>query len=258
MDIPKELDPRVKGFETKLKLAGVAVVTVLASGVVIVGGLSFIAAGGVVLGALAIVNFVPVAARRMALKKQSALTQLAETFSEETLRIDELEESARVVQKEESYMTLKSELEGSIEEFRAQRASATKDELIGIDGQIKDLQDVIVSQEQDLLASQEDLKELRRVNRLLVTFDRSARAMLKAKGAVRDPEEYQRLMTARNAIKTRMRAAIAGQQVEAMRREVHGTLSGARGAVIPRVGQSTAEVIELIPTKENVNVPDRR
>ena len=65
-----------------------------------------------------------------------------------------------------------------------------------------------------------DLVELNRVNRLLITFDRSARAMGKAQGAERNPEEQQRLVTARTAIKTRMRTAIAGQQVQAMRHEV--------------------------------------
>jgi hypothetical protein len=260
MDIPKELDPRVKGFETKLKLAGVAVVTTLASGVVIVGGLGIIAAGGVILGALAMVNVVPVAARWMALRKQSALTQLAETFSEETVRIDESEEAMRVSEAEKAFTTTKSELEGAIEEMRSQLVGAMPDEQEIINAQIQEMENVITAQAAALRDDQEDLKELRRVNRLLISMDRAARAMSKSQGGERNPEERQRLVTARNAIKTRMRSAIAGQQVEAMRREVHGSLSGTakRPAAIPQVGHSTGEVIDLVPSKESVNVPNRR
>ncbi len=260
MEIPKELDPRGKGIETKLKLAGVAVVTVLASGVVIVGGLGVIAAGTVALGALVMVNFVPVAARWMALKKQGALTQLAESFSEETVREDERQEGDRVLEAENAFKTTKSELEGAIEEMRNQLVGATLEESEVINGQIQQMEVVISSQEAALRDRQEDLKELRRVNKLLIAIDRSARAMSKAQGAERDPAEHERLMTARNAIKTRMRSAIAGQQVEAMRREVHGSLTGAtrRPAPIPQVGHSTGEVIDIVPTKENVHVPHRR
>ena len=260
MDIPKELDPRVKGFETKLKLAGVAVVTVLASGVVIVGGLSVIAAGAVALGALVMVNFVPVAARWMALKKQGALTQLAETFSEETVRLDEAEEATRVSEAEKAFTTTKSELEGAIDEMRNQLVGSTPEEAEVVNAQIHEMEKVISTQEATLLDRQLDLKELRRVNKLLIAIDRSARAMSKAQGAERDPAEHERLMTARNAIKTRMRSAIAGQQVEAMRREVHGSLSGAtkRPVLVQQVGHSNPDVIDIVPSKENVHVPHRR
>ncbi len=254
----KSLDPRVQGFEKKLKLAGVAIVGVLASAVVVVGGLSIIAAGVVVLGALVMVNFVPVAARWMALKKQASLTRLAETFSEETVREDERRETERVGEAEAAFTTTKSELEGAIEEMRGQLNGATPDEQNVVNSQVSTMQGVIASEEEVLRQRQQDLKELRRVNGLLIAIDRSARAMSKAQGAERNPEEQQRLMTARNAIKTRMRSAIAGQQVEAMRRQVHGSPVNVPGRVVPQVSHSPGEVIELTPIKEKANVPNRR
>ncbi len=260
MDISKELDPRFTGFERKLKLAGVAFVTVVASGVVIVGGLSVIAAGGVALGALAVVNFIPVAARWMALKKQAALTYFAETFSEETVREDERHEAERVGEAEVALAITKSELEGAIEELRGQLDAATPDEQHVINEQIHTMERVITSEDAALRQRQVDLKELRRVNGLLIAIDRSARAMSKAQGAERNPEEHQRLMTARNAIKTRMRSAIAGQQIEAMRREVHGNAASAPARVFPHVRHSAAQTPDLpaIDNKEKANVPIRR
>ena len=128
MALSIELDPRVKGFEKTMKLAAVAVVAVLASGIVIVGSLSVIATGGLVLGALVVVNFIPIAARWMALKQQAALTYLAETFSEETVREDERHEAERVAEAEAAFAITKSELEGAIEEMRSQIHGATPDE----------------------------------------------------------------------------------------------------------------------------------
>jgi len=260
MALSIELDPRVKGFEKTMKLAAVAVVAVLASGIVIVGSLSVIATGGLVLGALVVVNFIPVAARCMALKKQAALTYLAETFSEETVREDERHEAERVAEAEAAFAITKSELEGAIEEMRSQIHGATPDEQNVINNQIRTMEGVITSEGEALRQRQVDLKELRRLNGLLIAIDRSARAMSKAQGAERNPEEHQRLMTARNAIKTRMRSAIAGQQVEAMRREVHGNSASAPTWVVPQVGHSPVRALDVpaINRKEKANVPNRR
>lgn len=256
----KTLDPRVQGFEKKVKLAGVAVVAVLASVVVIVGGLTLITAGIVALGALAMVNFVPVAARWMALKKQAALTHLAEEFSEETIREDECQEEARVGEVEQNYQTTKAELEGGIEELSTSLVTANEAERPIIQSQIDQMNQVIVDMYADLELRQTDLKELKRVNGILIPLDRAARSMARAKQAERNPEERQRMITARNAIKTRMRSALAGQQVSALRRNVHGSATSAPARVVPQVGHSPAEVIELttVNSKEKVNVPNRR
>lgn len=252
----QELDPRVKGFETKAKVVGVAIVATVAAGAVAVAATTVAAAGVMVVAALVVVNFVPVAARRLALWKQGMLTKLAEEFSEETLREDERQEAARVNDAEQAFVTTRSELEGSIEELRKQKSGATEEEVAVVDGQIRELEGVIAEQANELRQQQEDLKELRRVNGLLIAMDRSARAMNKVRGAKRDPEEQQRLMTARNAIKNRMRSAVAGQQVDAMRRQVDGKTSP---VVVPQLGHSQPLILPATTsTKENVNVPTRR
>jgi hypothetical protein len=252
----QDLDPRVKGFEAKAKVVGVAVVAVATAAAVAVAATTVVAAGVMVVAALVTVNFVPVAARRLALWKQGMLTKLAEEFSEETIREDERKEAERVDEAGRALVLMKSELQGSIEELRKQKSGASPDEISVIDNQISTLEGVIVDQENDLRQQQQDLKDLQRVNGLLIAMDRSARAMNKARGSKRDPEEQQRLVTSRNAIKTRMRSAIAGQQVDAMRREVDGNFSTPSVAAL---GHSEPRTIsQPLPVQENVNVPTRR
>lgn len=212
-----ELDPRVVPLEKKLKLAGVAVVAIATSGVVIVGSLSIIAAVGVGLIALAAVNFgIPVGARYIALQKQKALTALAETFSEETIRVDESQEGERIQILENSYKTSRSELEGAQEELRNQLSTATQEEQTMLQGQIDALQNVIENAEQTLMQRKQDFEELKRINKLYIAFHRSSKAMEKSGKAERSSTELQRLETARSSIKTNMRSAMAGKTIEAM------------------------------------------
>lgn len=256
MNLSQDLDPRVKGFEKKVKVIGVALVTVAAAAVVAITGGAVIVASLAVIGALVLVNVVPVVARRMAIWKQSKLTQIAEEFSEETIREDERHEAGRVEEAETSFKTMKSELEGAIEELRGQLKGASTDEQDVINNQIKTMEGLITEQAEALHQRQVDLRELRRVNGLLIAMDRAARAMNKAQGAERNPEEQQRLVTARNAIKTRMRAAIAGQQVEAMRRDVNGKVPPSSVAQLEH--QPSARLEQVVDIKEKVNVPNRR
>jgi hypothetical protein len=214
------LDPRVKGLEKTLKIGGVAVVGVLATTTIIVGGLTVISAGIVAVGALATVNFLPVAARYFALKKQQGLTKLAETFSEETIRSDEQEESVRVKYLEDQYKIARSELEGAQDELRQQIKTSTVDEQAMLTTQIEALQQVIENAEITLFQRKQDFEELKRVNKLYIAFHRSARALEKSQGSERDPAELQRLEIARTAIKTRMRSAMAGKTIEAMNHQI--------------------------------------
>jgi hypothetical protein len=251
-----ELDPRVKGLEKGVKYVGAAIVAVGAATIVAVTGGAIIVAGVTVIGAIIMINVLPVVGRRLALWKQSKLTQLAEEFSEETIRDDELREGERLTDAEESFKTTKAELEGAIEELRAQKSGASEDEMPVIDNQIQTLEGVIAEQSEALLQRQADLKELNRVNGLLIAMDRSARAMQKVQGAERDPAAQQRLVTARNAIKTRMRTAIAGQQVDAMRRAVNGKTSPVS---VTQLGHTQPVVLPInIQSKEKIDVPPRR
>jgi hypothetical protein len=251
-----ELDPRVRGIEKGVKYVGAAIVAVGAAAIVAVTGGAIIVAGVTVIGAIIMINVLPVVGRRLALWKQSKLTQLAEEFSEETIRDDELREGERLTDAEESFKTTKAELEGAIEELRAQKSGASEDEMPVIDNQIQTLEGVIAEQSEALLQRQADLKELNRVNGLLIAMDRSARAMQKVQGAERDPAAQQRLVTARNAIKTRMRTAIAGQQVDAMRRAVNGKTSPVS---VTQLGHTQPVVLPInIQSKEKIDVPPRR
>jgi hypothetical protein len=256
MNLSQDLDPRVKGFEKKVKVIGVGLVAAAAAVVVAITGGAIIVAGLALIGAIVLVNVVPVVARRMAIWRQSKLTQIDEEFSEETLRIDEQQEVQRVHDAEEAFTTMRSELEGAIEELRGQLNGASPDEQEVIKNQITTMEGLITEQGEALRERQVDLKELKRVNGLLIAMDRAARAMNKAQGAERNPKEQQSLVTARNAIKTRMRAAIAGQQVEAMRRDVNGKASPPGVAQLKHQPSESLGVV--VDIKEKVNVPTRR
>jgi hypothetical protein len=165
---------------------------------------------------IAMVNLVPVVARSLALWKQKSLTALTEAFSEETIREDEGKEAERVRLLESQYITSRSELEGAQEELRKQLKGASPDEEGMLQAQIDAMEQVIIGAQETLKTRKEDFIELQRVNKLYIALHRSAAAMEKVQGAERNVEEIQRIETARNSIKTRMRAAMAGKTVEQM------------------------------------------
>lgn len=211
------LDPRAKKVQTVAKAAGVGLVAVAASGAIIVTGASVIVASVVGVAALFMINFVvPVAARSIALYRQKTLTALTEAFSEETIREDEEKEGERIRTLEQQYVTSRSELEGAQEELEKQIKDSTAEEKEMLKAQIASLQDVIDTAEETLKTRKEDFKELQRVNKLYIALHRSASAMEKAQGAERNTDEIQRVEIARNSIKTKMRAAMAGQKIEQM------------------------------------------
>ena len=252
-----EMDPRALSTEKKWKVAGAAVVAAAASGVVIVGGLSIIAASVVGLTALAVLNFaVPVGARYIALKKQQALTALAETFSEETIREDELAEGRRLQQQETTFMTLSAELGGGQEQLKSAMETANEEERNMLQGRIDQLQGVIDGAEKALKEKKADFAELQRINKLYIAFHRSAEAMEKYQGQKRNPAEQQRLETARESIKKRMREQMAGAKIEAMDQAVHQKLSMSR---VAQLGVSQPSIIsQPIDMKEVERVPNRR
>lgn len=251
-------DPKAMSLQKKLKIAGAGAVAVAASGIIIVGGLGVIAACGVGLVALAAVNAVEPAARYIALKKQQALTALAETFSEETIREDERQEAERVKMLEEQYRTSCAELQGAQEELREQLDGADEATTELVNNQIATLQGVIDDGANTLQQRMEDLEDLRKANKLYIAFQRSAAAMLKAQGAERTAAERQRVEEARNAIKTRMRAAVAGKKIEAMREQA-GSASKLSLKNVASLGVSRPVTLnQSITSKETSNVPRNR
>jgi hypothetical protein len=256
MNQPTELDPRVENVQKWAKVAGTVVVGVIASWTIIFVGASIITASVVAVIALAMVNFVvPVTARAIALWRQKALTHLAEKYSEETIREDELQESERIRFLEDQYKSSRSELEGAQEELRAQVKQASEEEKAMLLTQIHTLQDIIVSAEITLKQRKTDFSELQRVNKLYIAFHRSATAMERAQGAQRDPQELQRLVTARTAIKTRMRAAMAGKTIEAMNTQSLETPSLAQ---VAHIGNSRPVVVNAEQIKEVDRVSSHR
>ena len=251
-----ELDHRVVPFEKKLKIAGVAVVAVAASGVVIVGGLSIIAAVGVGFAALAAVNLgIPVGARYIALKKQQALTALAETFSEETIREDERQEGDRLAEQQRLYRTQSAEFGNVIEELSSNLDGATQEERDLLQGKIDELNGVLRDAEVAIQEKVADLVELKRVNKIYIGLHKAAKAMKGSQDLARNAEEIQRIETARNAIKTRMREALAGQKLEAMNAPLQTRLSVAK---VAQLASSPTTTIQPITIKEEARVPIRR
>jgi hypothetical protein len=215
------IDPRAQKVQTIAHIAGTGVIAAAASAAVVVVGSSVVAACAIAVAALFSVQYIlPVAARSIALWRQKSLTALAETFSEETIREDERREAERIKLREEQYITLRAEIEGAIEELQKQRQGAGEEEEHLINSQLTSLRTTIEEEEQALRTEKENLNELLRVNKLYIALHRSATAMTKAQGAKRGAEEIQRVETARTAIKTKMRAAMAGRSVESMNRTI--------------------------------------
>jgi hypothetical protein len=212
------LDPRAAKVQTIVKIVGTGAVVAITSTALIVTGASLVMASVIAIAGLFMVNFaVPVAARAIALWKQKSLTALTEAFSEETIREDEVKEGERIRTLEQEYITSRSELEGAQEELEKQIKNATPEEKEMLKQQVNALQSVINDAEDTLKTRKSDFAELQRVNKLYIALHRSASAMSKAQGAERNSEEIQRLETARNSIKTKMRAAMAGKTIDAMK-----------------------------------------
>jgi hypothetical protein len=226
-----QLDPRVVRVQTVAKVAGAGVITVAGAAIVVVAGGAAMAVGIAAIAGLTAIHLVPVAARALALWRQKSLTALAETFSEETILEDERKEHDRLKVLKEQYKVTKAELEGSIDELTNQLEGASDVERETIETQIKTMREVIDNAYTALEARSKDLEELTRVNKLYITLHRSATALEKAQGAERDSQQIQNVELARNSIKTRMRAAMAGQQIEQMNR------SSGRKLEIPTIGK---------------------
>lgn len=210
-------DPRVQKVQGVAKVAGTALVVGLASVAVIAIGASLITASIVAVISLFMVNFVvPVAARTVALWRVNVITKLTEAFSEETIREDEQKEADRIKVLETQYMTSRAELEGAQEEMEKQLSHATPEEKEMLKSQIDALQNIIDEAEVTLKQRKVDFAELQRVNKLYIAFHRAAGAMNKARGAERNPQELQNIETARTAIKTKMREAMAGKTIDSM------------------------------------------
>ena len=211
------IDPKFLKIQGTAKAAGTVLVVGAASAAVVVVGASLITASVVAVVGLVMVNYVvPVAARSVALWRVKTMTQLTETLSEETIREDELKEGNRVEVLEQQYISSRAELEGAIEEISKQLSQATTEEQEILENEIAALRSVISNVETVLMQRKADLIELKRVNKLYITLHRSAKAMQKAHGAERNPEELQRVEIARNSIKTKMREAMAGKTIDSM------------------------------------------
>ena len=211
------LDAKAEKIQAYVKNGGNALVVVAASTAVVAVGASLAIAGAIAVVGLFMVNFVvPVAARSIAVYRQKALTAMAEHFSEETIRDDEKKEGDRIKVLEQQYTVSRSELEGAQEELEKQVARATPDEKELLKSQIASMQLVIDDAEETLKTRKSDFQELQRVNKLYIALGRAGTAMEKAQGSERSTEELQRISTARNAIKAKMRAALAGKTIESM------------------------------------------
>jgi hypothetical protein len=212
-----QLDPRATKLQTYAKVGGGAVVVAAVSTIVAAAATSLVVAAGMAVVGLLMVNYVvPVAARSFALWRVKTITALTEAFSEETIREDEVNEAKRIQTLEQQYTESRAELEGAIEELKKQMDEATTDEKELLKTQIVAMKAVITSAEDTLKTRKEDFKELQRVNKLYISFHRAGSAMSKAKGAERNADQMQQVETARTAIKTKMREAMAGKTIEAM------------------------------------------
>ena len=217
MTVELTTDPRAIKVQNYVRTAGLVGVAAVSSIVVVVAGASLAAAGLAMVAGLVLVNFVvPVAARSVALWRVKALTQLTETFSEETIREDEQKEGERIKLQEQSYVQMRAALEAAEEGLRQQLPRATDDERTDLNDQILEIRTAIGDAETALKQKKVNFIELQRLNEQFIAKHRAALAMQSAKGAERTTEELQRIKIARAAIISRMREAKAGKTVEAM------------------------------------------
>jgi len=211
-----ELNEKFKSMESKLKVAGAALITFILSGIVAVGALSFAAAGIALLVALFVNNFlVPVGARTIALWRQKALTSLAEHYSEETILDDEVQEEKRFEEKREAFVKQETQLTAVIENLQnTYKLAQSEDEQIMISDQINDLKQIILDENESLVFAAQSLKELKRQNQIFISLGRAAKAKLSAEGQKRNAEQMQAVVNARNKIKTDFRSAISQAKLD--------------------------------------------
>lgn len=205
--------------------------------------------------AIGAVNFVPVGARYIALKKQQALTALAETFSEETIREDERLEGGRVTEQQNLFKTQSAEFGNVVDELRENLANSTLDEQNLINEQIYELHRILLEAENAVKQKVEDLVELKRVNKLYISLNRAAKVMKSSQDLARNAEQIQRIETARNAIKTRMREAVAGQKLEAMNAPLQTRLSVSK---VAQIASAPSATLQPVTSKEAQYVPVNR
>jgi hypothetical protein len=210
-------DVKLVKLQGYAKVAGTVAVVGAASAAVVVVGASLVTASVVAVVGLVMVNFVvPVTARSVALWRVKALTKMTEAFSEETIREDEQKEAERIAVLEDQYSSSCAELEGAQEEISKQLKTASLEEQEMLNGQINAIQAIIQDAEDTLRQRKIDFVELQRINKLYIALHRSAKAMEKAHGAERNPEELQRIEVARTSIKSKMRQAMAGKTIDSM------------------------------------------
>jgi hypothetical protein len=211
-----ELNDKFKGLESKLKIAGATLITLVLSGIIAAGALSMAVAGIALVVALFVNNFlVPVAARTIALWRQKALTGLAEHYSEETIMEDERQEQVRFEEKRTAFVSHETELTNVIDNLeRAYKLAQSEEEQIMISQQIKDLTDIIRDEKEAVLYAAEALKELKRQNQIFISLGRAAKAKLSADGKKRNAEQMQAVVNARNKIKSNFRSAISQAKLD--------------------------------------------
>lgn len=257
MNLPQELDPRAKRVSTGVKYVGAAAVTIGAAVITAATGAAMAIAATAAIGGVVLINLLPVVARWAALKKQQGLTALAEKFSEETIREDEQEEARRLEVQQQQYQTQSAEFGNVIDELKANMAGGTEEEKLMLQGQIDQLNTILKEAEASIAQKIKDLTELRRVNKLYISVHRAGMAMKRGQDQQRNAEEIQRLETARTAIKTRMREALAGQKLEAMNTSLYSKASIGSVAQIAQLSHSQSTAIP-VAIKETQHVPTRR
>jgi hypothetical protein len=190
----------------------------------------------------------------LALKKQQALTALAEVFSEETIREDERNEATRLEEQQAAYQNQEAEFGNIIDELRENMKGANDEETSILQGQIDELVRILEDAHEALQQKTNDLVELRRTNGVYISLHRAAKAMKRGQDQQRNAAEIERIKTARNAIKTRMREALAGQKVAAMNAPLKDRLP------VSGVAQIAVSPVDTTFTnnKEKQRVPVRR
>lgn len=223
------LDPRVQKINTIAKTGGVAIVAVAASAVVIVAGSSLVVAGAVGLVGLFMVNYaVPVGARRIALMRQKALTDLAEEFSEETIRKDELEEDQRIKVLQDKYVKASARIENASQNLRKQLDRAKDDEKKIIEQRLQQLKETILLMENEIRNRKAIFEEMKRVNEMEIAMNQASDAIIEASGQTRTAQQDQDIRTARNAIKNRWNEAIATSTINKINASFGGELEGGK------------------------------
>lgn len=259
MNSPVQLDPKFQSFETKLKLAGTAVIAVSVSGIVIAGSLAIVTAVGLGLLALAAVNFgIPVGARYITLKRQQAMTALAETFSTETIQKDEIEEGQRIVEQQQLYKKQAAEFGNIIDELHANMKNADPEEIDILQSQIDDLNRILTDGYEAITAKVYDFEELKRVNKLYIATHRAGLAMSSSQDLARKTEQIQQVETARTAIKTRMREAVAGKKLEEANRSIQQRVTVSTVMNITNTRTQSQPTFSHVTKGETVDVSDNR